>query len=94
MARQVQCSLSGRLQGDRKYRNFGSLVSLGEHATVGNLVGGLVGGNRWVEGLFAHAMYMSLHKMHEVTAHGYLKTALGTASRFLTRTTDPRVKLH
>lgn len=94
MARQVQRLLSGRPLEDWKYRDFGSLVSLGEHTTVGNLMGGLVGGNMWVEGLFARAMYMSLYKMHEVAVHGYFKTALGTASRFLTRTTEPRVKLH
>lgn len=94
MARQVQRLLSDRPLQDWKYRDFGSLVSLGEHTTVGNLMGGLVGGNLWVEGLFARAMYMSLYKMHEVAVHGYFKTALGTASRFLTRTTEPRVKLH
>ncbi len=76
------------------YRDFGSLVSLGEYSTVGNLMGGLVGGNLWVEGLFARTMYLSLYKMHEVALHGWWKTALGSASRWLTRSTEPRVKLH
>ena len=76
------------------YRDFGSLVSLGEYSTVGNLMGALVGGNLWVEGLFARTMYLSLYKMHEVALHGWWKTALGSASRWLTRSTEPRVKLH
>ncbi|MCZ8099524.1 MAG: NAD(P)/FAD-dependent oxidoreductase, partial [Burkholderiales bacterium] len=73
---------------------FGSLVSLGEYSTVGNLMGALVGGNRWVEGLFAKAMYRSLYTMHQVALHGWWKTSLGSASRALTRSTGPRVKLH
>ncbi len=76
------------------YRDFGSLVSLGEYSTVGNLMGALVGGNLWVEGLFARTMYLSLYKMHQVALHGWWKTLLGSASRLLTRSTEPRVKLH
>ena len=34
------------------------------------------------------------YKMHQVALHGYWKTALGSASRLLTRSTEPRVKLH
>ncbi len=90
--------LRARIQGEPlkpwRYRDFGSLVSLGEYSTVGNLMGALVGGNLWVEGLFARTMYLSLYKMHQVALHGWWKTALGSASRFLTRTTEPRVKLH
>ena len=77
-----------------RYRDFGSLVSLGEYSTVGNLMGSLVGGNLWVEGLFARTMYLSLAKMHELALHGLWKTMLGSASRSLTRSTEPRVKLH
>jgi NADH dehydrogenase len=77
-----------------RYRDFGSLVSLGDYSTVGNLMGSLVGGNLWVEGLFARAMYLSLYKMHQVALQGWWKTALGSASRFLTRSSEPRVKLH
>ena len=69
-------------------------MSLGEYSTVGNLMGGLVGGNLWVEGLFARTMYLSLYKMHELALHGLWKTALGSTSRLLTRRTEPRVKLH
>jgi NADH dehydrogenase len=57
-------------------------------------MGSLVGGNLWVEGLFARGMYLSLYKMHELALHGWWKTALGSAARLITRRTEPRVKLH
>jgi NADH dehydrogenase len=77
-----------------RYRDFGSLVSLGKYTTVGNLMGQLVGGSLWIEGLFARWMYQSLYKLHELALHGTWKTTLGTAARFIARRTVPRVKLH
>jgi NADH dehydrogenase len=94
LVRQLRRRLRGQPLDPWRYRDFGSLVSLGEYSTVGNLMGSLVGGNLWVEGLFARTMYLSLYKMHQVALHGYWKTALGSASRLLTRGTEPRVKLH
>jgi NADH:ubiquinone reductase (H+-translocating) len=94
MAGQIRRRLRGQPLKPWRYRDFGSLVSLGEYSTVGNLMGSLVGGNLWVDGLFARMMYLSLYKMHQVALHGYWKTALGSASRWLTRSTEPRVKLH
>ncbi|RPH41124.1 MAG: NAD(P)/FAD-dependent oxidoreductase [Burkholderiales bacterium] len=94
LVRQLRRRIEGQPLADWRYRDFGSLVSLGEYSTVGNLMGALVGGNLWVEGLFARAMYKSLYKMHQVALHGYWKTAVGSASRLLTRSTEPRVKLH
>ena len=94
LVRQLRRRLRGRPLQPWRYRDFGSLVSLGEYTTVGNLMGALVGGNLWVEGLFARAMYRSLYTMHEVALHGWWKTTLGSASRALTRSTGPRVKLH
>ena len=76
------------------YRDFGSLVSLGEYSTVGTLMGGLVGRNLWVEGLFACVMYRSLYKMHEYALHGPTKVAFDTLARLITRRTEPHVKLH
>src|SRR5580693_6239028 len=46
------------------YRDFGSLVSLGHFSAVGNLMGGVIGGNMLIEGLFARFMYMSLYRLH------------------------------
>jgi NADH dehydrogenase len=92
--RQMKQLLAGRPLKPFRYRDFGSLISLGQYSTVGNLMGALVGGNLWLEGYFARVMYLSLYKMHELALHGYWKVALDTLARLITRRTEPHVKLH
>jgi NADH:ubiquinone reductase (H+-translocating) len=94
MVKQIMNSLNGRPLAPWGYRDFGSLVSLGEYTTVGNLMGALVGENMWIEGWFARMMYLSLYKLHELALHGFWKVTLDTAARMITRRTDPHVKLH
>jgi NADH:ubiquinone reductase (H+-translocating) len=94
LVRQMQRRLAGEPPEPWRYRDFGSLVSLGDYSTVGNLMGGLLGGNLWIEGLFARLMYRSLYKMHELALHGITKVALDTVARLITRRTEPHVKLH
>jgi len=94
MAAQIERRLGGRALKPYRYRDFGSLVSLGEYSTVGNMMGGLIGGSLMIEGAFARVMYLSLYKMHEVALHGFFKVALDTLARLITRRTEPHVKLH
>ena len=77
-----------------RYRDFGSLVSLGKFSTVGNMMGGLIGKSLMIEGTFAKLMYLSLYKLHELAIHGTLKTTLFTLARMITKQTNPTVKLH
>jgi NADH dehydrogenase len=56
MVKQLRRLLRGRPLLPWRYRDFGSLVSLGEYSTVGNLMGALTGGNLWIEGWFARIM--------------------------------------
>jgi NADH dehydrogenase len=77
-----------------EYRDFGSLVSLGEYSSVGSMMGGLIGGSLMVEGLFAKCMYISLYKLHQLALHGWAKVALDTLSRSIHRRTHSIVKLH
>ena len=78
-----------------RYRDFGSLVSLGEYSAVGNMLsGGSIGGSLMIEGLMARTMYASLYKMHELALHGLPKVTLDTLARLITRRTEPHVKLH
>ncbi|MCH9765462.1 MAG: NAD(P)/FAD-dependent oxidoreductase [Alphaproteobacteria bacterium] len=90
--------LGNRLDGQPitafKYRDFGSLVSLGHHSTVGSLMGFITGRKMLIEGFVAKLMYRSLYKMHEWALHGFWKVFLDTLSRTLTRRTEPHVKLH
>jgi NADH:ubiquinone reductase (H+-translocating) len=94
LIKQIKRRLGGKPPQPWHYRDFGSLVSLGEYSTVGNLMGGLVGRNLWIEGLFARLMYRSLYKMHEYALHGPTKVTLDTLARLITRRTEPHVKLH
>jgi NADH dehydrogenase len=94
LVKQIKRRLKGEPAQPWRYRDFGSLVSLGEYSTVGNLMGGLLGGNLWIEGLFARLMYRSLYKMHEYALHGPTKVTLDTLGRLITRRTEPHVKLH
>ena len=94
MAAQIKRRMAGKLLAPYRYRDFGSLVSLGEYSTVGNMMGGLIGGSLMIEGTFARLMYMSLYKMHELALHGFVKVFLDTLARLITRRTEPHVKLH
>lgn len=87
-----------RLQGlppePYRYRDYGSLVSLGEYSTVGTLMGFVSGHSVRVEGLYARLMYVSLYKMHLMALHGFFKMALETVAQSIRRRIGPRVKLH
>lgn len=76
------------------YRDFGSLVSLGENRGVGNLMGGLGGPNFFVEGLIAKWMYMSLHLNHHRAILGTVDTVVLALARLLQRRVSGRLKLH
>jgi NADH:ubiquinone reductase (H+-translocating) len=92
MVKQIAARLGSKPLTEWRYRDFGSLVSLSNYSTVGNLMG--AGGNLWLEGGFARMMYLSLYKMHELALHGWWKVTLDTAARLITRRTEPHVKLH
>jgi NADH dehydrogenase len=76
------------------YKDYGSLVNMGEYSTVGNLMGSLMGGSMFIEGFVARLMYQSLYKMHLMALHGFMSTALQTLARIITRRTEAQVKLH
>ncbi len=94
MVKQIGRRMAGKPLADYRYRDFGSLVSLGEFSTVGNMMGGLAGRGMVIEGFMARVMYLSLYKMHELALHGFSKVALDTMARLIARRTDPHVKLH
>jgi NADH:quinone reductase (non-electrogenic) len=85
--------IAARLKGQPlpafRYRDFGSLVSLADYRTFGNVVGGLK-----IEGLVAKLMYRALYRMHLQAVHGTIKTGLDIFAAVLAGRTRPRVKLH
>jgi len=93
VVRQIRRRMASEPLEAFKYRDFGSLVSLGEYSTVGSLMGFVTGRKMIIEGFFAKMMYRSLYKMHQWALYGFWKTFLDTLSRLLRRT-EPHVKLH
>lgn len=94
LARSLRNRLRGVPLAPYRYRDFGSLVSLGRYSTIGNLMGTLSGRGFFIEGYFARLMYLSLYKMHRYALHGFWRVALETLARLITRRTEPPVKLH
>lgn len=91
--------LMARLRGrdfgrDFAYRDFGSLVSLGEKRGLGSLMGGLGGRNFFVDGLIAKGMYMALHLDHHRAILGFWNTLVLALARLLQRRVSGRLKLH
>jgi NADH dehydrogenase len=94
LVRNLERRLAGKPLRPFVYRDFGSLVSLGEYSTVGSLMGKLFGGALFIEGLFARIMYISLYRMHLYALHGAARVIFDMLGRLFTRRTEPRVKLH
>jgi len=94
MVAQVNLRLDGQKLKPFKYRDFGSLVSLGRHTTVGNLMGFVVGRGLFIEGYFARMMYRSLYAMHLAALHGHGSTLWQMILSNLSRRPEPSVKLH
>jgi NADH dehydrogenase len=94
LVKSMQARLAGAPLPTFRFRDLGSLVSLGELSAVGSLMGRLIGGSLLIQGLIARWMYASLYKLHQVAILGYVGVALDTVGRFLSRRTAPRVKLH
>ena len=94
LRRQIVRRMRGQVLQPYHYRDFGSLVSLGDYSAVGNLMGGIMRGSLFIDGLIARVMYTSLYKMHELALHGIAKVALETLTRAITRRTESHVKLH
>ena len=94
MVRQIRRRLAGIPLQPFRYRDFGSLVSLGRYSTVGSLMGFLKGRNMFIEGYFARIMYRSLYKMHQAALHGGSAVAWRTVIGGLSQRAEPSVKLH
>jgi NADH dehydrogenase len=91
-------SLQRRLKGQElkpfRFRDHGSLISLGRFNAVGNLMGKVIGRSLLIEGTLARFLYFSLYRSHLLALHGFMRTMLDTLAQWLRRKTAPRVKLH
>jgi NADH dehydrogenase len=94
MVGQIRRRLAGRPLTPYRYRDFGSLISLGKYSTVGSLMGFVAGRGVMIEGLFARLVYKSLYKVHETALHGGHAVVWRTLVGMLSRGPTPSVKLH
>ncbi|WP_165720340.1 NAD(P)/FAD-dependent oxidoreductase [Bordetella trematum] len=96
LAERLKARVRGKPEpvGPYVYKDHGSLVSLGQDAGVGSLMGKLSGRGLFVSGTLARLMYMSLHLMHHRAVLGTSRMVTMALARLLMRRTHPRVKLH
>ena len=76
------------------YKDHGSLVSLSRFATVGSLMGNLIGGRMAIEGRLARLVYTSLYRLHLIAIHGWIKAIALIAVGHVNHIVRPRLKLH
>ncbi|CAN7668687.1 NAD(P)/FAD-dependent oxidoreductase [Caballeronia sp. LjRoot34] len=94
LLKQLQNHIEGKPIRPYRYRDFGSLVTLGKYKTIGNLMGFVDGRSFRVEGFIARFMYRSLYKMHEYAVSGGRRVFFSVLGRSLSRRSEPQVKLH
>ena len=85
--------IAGRSLLPYRYRDYGSLVSLGKFNTIGSLMGKLIG-DVVIEGYIARLMYLALYKMHQVVLYGSARAVLLSLANLFRRAVHPRIKLH
>ncbi|AWX14317.1 FAD-dependent oxidoreductase [Mergibacter septicus] len=90
----ILAKLKNKPQKDYLYKDYGSLISLSNYSTIGNLMGNLVKGSMMIEGHLARIMYISLYRMHQIALHGIFKTGLIMLSGQINRIIRPKLKLH
>lgn len=93
LAKSISRWLVGKPLLNYTYHDYGSLISLSRHGTLGNLMGRLTG-SLMIEGKIARTVYLSLYKSHQVALHGAWRVMLLTLADLLTRRVKPRLKLH
>ncbi len=90
----IRALIAGKPLKPFKYQDHGSLVSLARYATVGSLMGNLVGGKMAVEGRLARFVYMSLYRMHLIAIHGWLRGLFMIVIGHVNAIVRPKLKLH
>lgn len=76
------------------YRDYGSLVNLSQFSTVGSLMGNLMKGSLFIEGLLARMMYLALYRMHQLAIYGYVKGPFIIVLSKISKSIRPKMKLH
>lgn len=93
LAKSMRQRLAGEALPEYRYRDYGSLVSLGKYSTMGNIMGNLTG-TVMVEGFIARMVYLSLYKLHQLALFGFYRTMMLSIAHLFRATVHPQIKLH
>lgn len=93
LARNLGRFLEGNPMHPFLFSDKGTLVSLGETNTFGQLMGNLLG-TRTIRGLLARLAYLWLYRRHQYGLFGAVRTIIITLGDNLRRTVGPKLKLH
>jgi NADH dehydrogenase len=93
LAKSLTRKLKGKSLLTYVYRDYGSLITLSRHTTLGNLMGRITG-DLMIQGKIARLVYLSLYKTHQITLYGIWRVMMITIADILTRRVKPRLKLH
>lgn len=87
--------LDGRHVVPYRYRDLGSLVSLGsERTAVGTVMGLVTGRSIRIEGFLARTAYRLLYRRHRAALFGWPAAIMESVGDWIGRATRPRIKLH
>ena len=97
LVKSIRNKLKGKPLPDYRYVDYGSLINLSSYATVGNMMGNVMGkaaGSFMIEGILARLVYLSLYKMHQLAIMGLIRVGLITVANILTQKARSRMKFH
>ncbi|MFD2274013.1 NAD(P)/FAD-dependent oxidoreductase [Undibacterium arcticum] len=77
-----------------RYRDYGSLVSIGKFAAVGVLMGAFWRRELLVGGRIARLLYQLLYQKHVLSLHGFSRMAVQMLAHWIRTKVTPPVKLH
>jgi NADH dehydrogenase len=93
LAKALPLLMEGKTPEAFIYKDFGSLISLSTHSTIGKLMGNLTGTVN-VEGRVARLVYLSLYRMHQATLYGWVRMCVFVIKDLLGRSSGPKLKMH
>lgn len=94
LAKNLEHLIEGKALRSWRYRDYGSLVSLGRYQSVGQLMSGLSGAKLGIRGWVAWLMYRWLYQSHQIVLHGAWQAVLNALAHVMANTGRPRTKLH
>lgn len=94
LAKNIFNILKGKEVPPFRYKDFGSLISLGGEDTVGTLMGFLQGKSLFVEGRIAKFMYLNLYHGHQVKINGFWAALGMLLGKSIQEKFKPKVKLY